>query len=268
MDKPRFERQDDLSAILGRDCYRLVHLDYSRVAADLAALKGPSFVEARLWGNDAFNARVLMGLDFRKICLQSVLVAQSLPEGGRTPRLCPQPLTVLELETTLLARHARNFHCNSLEFDTGVSEAAWSAFNRTRLEQSLASPEALKFVRDDGLVSFKPEGGKVVIDLLSVLTHRKGTGTALMRRVFDWSLANGAGSVEVMTECENIPAWLFYQKCGFRLTGNIAVFHRHAGDPKQAALALAGRGDFRPKQGSRFVPETEKRAGLFSTQRR
>jgi GNAT superfamily N-acetyltransferase len=253
MDTPRFERLSDLSSIFGRHYYRLAHLDYSSVAADLAALAGPCVVEARLWGHDAFNARVLMGLGFRKICLQSILAAEPVPAPAPgcapdTPQALRQPITAVDLETTLLNRHARNFHCNSLEFDSCIAEAVWSAFNRMRLEQSLASPAVLKFMAADGLVSFKPEDDKVVIDLMSVLSQRKGTGTALMRRVFDWSAANGARSVEVTTECENVPAMLFYQKCGFRLTGTVAIFHRHEGDPARAAWA-SGRGEPAPAPG-------------------
>jgi GNAT superfamily N-acetyltransferase len=266
MDTPRFERLDELSVIFGRNYYRLAHLDYSSVVADLAALKGPSVVEARLWGYDAFNARVLMGLGFRKICLQSVLAVEFAAGLAPAPPLsCPQPATAVDLETTLLDRHARNFHYNSLEFDACIAETVWSAFNRMRLEKSLASPEVLKFLADDGLVSFKPEGDKVVIDLLSVLTQRKGTGTALMRRVFDWSSATGANRVEVSTECENIPGMLFYQKCGFRLTGTIAIFHRHAGDPARAARTATRPGELVPSPDSRLIPEATKRDSQFST---
>jgi len=251
----------------------LVHLDYSNVAADLAALTGPSLVEARLWGNDAFNARVLMGLGFHKICLQSVLAVELAPECVPERVVdalcsCPLPLIAVDLETTLLDRHARNFHCNSLEFDTRITETVWSAFNRMRLEQSLTSPDVLKFLADDGLVSFKPEDDKVVIDLLSVLTQRKGTGAALMRRVFDWSLANGVSRVEVTTECENILAMLFYQQCGFRLTGNIAVFHRHADDPRPTARSATGRGKLMPRPDSSGAYEAVACEGRLATRGR
>jgi len=268
-DNPRIERQDDLSAIFGRNFYRLSHLDYSNVAADLAGLTGPSIVDARLWGDDAFNARVLMCLGFHKVCLQSILAVELSPEQAAQPPAAPaQAETVLDLDATLLDRHARNFHCNSLEFDPGVAESVWAAFNRMRLEQSLASPKMRHFVTGDGLVSFYPEGDKVVVDLLSVLNPRQGLGTALMRRVFDWSLANGVHRVEVTTECENLPAWLFYQKCGFRLTGTIAVFHRHAGDPSRDVQTASGCRPIAPRQELRIVPEAAKFEGCFSTQGR
>lgn len=238
-----FERLEDLSEIFGRNYYRLIRLNYENIRDDLTGLEVPNFVLAQLWGEDVYNSKVLACLGFQKTSLLALLVAElSENSPGQSPRpetgidlgmdlpgRCPQPSSGLNQDGALLDRHAVNLRLNGLAFDPRIAEETIVAFNRWRLEQSLGESGMLHFVDGDGLVSFKPEADKVTIDLLSVLTPRKGVGTDLAHRVFGWAQARGSSRVEVSTECENLPAFLFYQKCGFRLTRTIGVFHRHAG---------------------------------------
>ena len=231
-----FELQEDLSGVFGRNYYRLSSLNYVSIRDDLAGLDGPNIVVAQLWGEDAYNAKILGCLGFQKISLLALL-ARDLTEGS-SGRGAP-PTSGLDLDGAVLDRHALNLRLNGLAFDPRITEETVVAFNRRRLEQALRASDALHFVDEDGLLVFKPEdhpenGSKVTLDLFSVLSQRKGLGTALAHQVFDWAWARGTRRIEVSTECENVPALLFYQKCGFRLTRTVAIFHRHAG--AQAAM--------------------------------
>lgn len=230
MDSPRFQRHDDLSESLGKDYFLAAHVDFSTLTADLAALPGPCIVDLRLLGEDIDNARTLISHGFLKICLLamfSVELSGRNPGGPAAPETAIPPETAASRDASWIARHANNLRLGCFALNPHISDEAWLAVHRGLVEKSLTSPEVLKFFLDDGFVSFRVHEDKAVIDFFSVLQGRRGTGSALMTRLFDFAQSRGISHIEVVTECENVPACLFYQKNNFRLTQTAGIFHYH-----------------------------------------
>ena len=230
MDSPRFKRHDDLSESLGTDYYLSVRVDFATLGADLEALPAPCIVDVRLLGEDIDNTRTLTALGFSKICVLAMFGADlSGRERGEDarPGVAALPETVAVRDVSWIDRHANNLRLGCFALNPRISDWSWMAVHRGLVGKSLASPDVLKFFQDDGFVSFRMFEDKVVIDFFSVLDRRRGTGSTLMARLFDFARSRGRERIEVVTECENVPACLFYQKNNFRLAQTASIFHYH-----------------------------------------
>jgi ribosomal protein S18 acetylase RimI-like enzyme len=213
-----------LSAALGQDYFLAADVDFSTLAADLAALPGPCIVDLRILGADIDHARTLVRQGFLKICLLAMFDIELL---GPKPEAAPAPEAAVSRDASWIARHADNLRLGCFALNPHISDAAWLAVHHGLVEKSLASPDVGKLFLEDGFVSFRVHEDKAVIDFFSVLAGRRGTGSALMARLFDFARSRGVRHIEVVTECENVPACLFYQKSGFRLTQTACIFHYH-----------------------------------------
>lgn len=222
MDHPRFQRHDDLSALLGQDYFLAVQVDIARLEADLAGLPAPCIVDLRLLGDDIDNARALLALGFSKISVLAMFSLE-LPEDAQGEAALPE--TAVSRDPSWIGRHAVNLRLGCFALNPHITDAAWLAVHRGLVEKSLASPGVFKFFQDDGFVSFTIKDDTAFIDFFSVLERRRGTGSALMRRLSGFATARSVKKIQVVTECENTPACLFYQKNGFRLSQTASIFH-------------------------------------------
>ncbi len=221
---PCLIRQEPESEMCDRPYYQVARLDFPALKAELAVLPDSSLCVARVYGLDIESSRALTGLGFRKMCVQT-LFATGL--AGHQPDLTALPVVDLDLDEDSLNRHASNFRFSNFSFDPNFSTEAWAKCNRWCIKRHLADHTAFKFALKSGFVSFRVGEGKAIIDLISVLEARQGIGAALMAKVLDFCAAQGLAWVEVVTDCENLTACLFYQKMGFLLFGSIGVFHFH-----------------------------------------
>ncbi|MBF0482160.1 MAG: GNAT family N-acetyltransferase [Desulfovibrionaceae bacterium] len=230
MHSPKFKRHDDLSESLGKDYFLAAQVDFSTLASDLAALPGPCIVDLRLLGEDIDNSRTLLQLGFAKICVLAIFSAE-LPEAAPAEPAAPgpenSPETAVFRDAAWIERHAHNLRLGCFALNPNIPGESWLAVHRNMVEKSLASPRVLKFFQDDGFVSFRVHEDKAVIDFFSAVNRRQGTGSALMARLFAFARTQRVRSIEVVTECENIPACLFYQKNNFRLAQTAVIFHYH-----------------------------------------
>ncbi len=69
-----------------------------------------------------------------------------------------------------------------------------------------------------GLITYHIEGESCEIVTLNSLAEGKGIGTALIDALRDRAVDLGCDRLWVITTNDNLPALLFYQKRGFRLT--------------------------------------------------
>jgi len=89
----------------------------------------------------------------------------------------------------------------------------------------MRSKDILKLYDRQSFVSFKRSERTLVVDVFSVLDHRRGVGSALMARLKAYAVRENVPSIQVTTECENLPACLFYQKHGFKVGAFVSRFH-------------------------------------------
>lgn len=248
MSAPCLVRQEFDSEVFGLPYYRMARFEPETLAAELEALNrehqemtglpGTSglsglsglssmsarfMVDAKLPAEQVDEAKALMGLGFRKVCVQAHFALESAvrnltPSAGEPFGAVPAAPEVLDL-------HAANLRRSRFGLDPSVPEALRFAHQRQWLANSMASDTVRKFFAGSGFVSFTAKGGVAAIDLFSVPERRKGQGSVLLDRLKTWCADQGIPRLVVTTECENTPACLFYEKNGFRLAGTTTVFH-------------------------------------------
>lgn len=226
MSGPCLVRQEFDSRVFGLEFFRLARFDPEALARELPGLPAPCMADAKLPAPDAAGAKALLRLGFAKACVQAVFAADL---AGRPAGAVHEPETVTVMDPGEIGRHAANFPLSRFGLDPAVPERARQAHQRRWIENSLADPAIAVFRLDGGFASVKTKGPEASIDLISVLEGRRGAGAVLLGRLQDWAASRGLTRLRVVTEAENLPACLFYQKCGLRLAETVSVFHLHRG---------------------------------------
>jgi hypothetical protein len=195
--------------------------DLDGLEADLEpilATPGPLAIDAKRPAEDVDGAKRLVDAGFRKICMQLVLVAPAVPSDDGVAVTAGLPAS-----PELVLAHARNFRFDRFSLDPRLPAAGRVELYRRWIGNTFAN---LHIAHDGGdFCSFKLRDGRVVIDLLSVLHPRRGVGRRVVRGVLGAAARLGSPTVEVVTECENRPAWRLYVGEGFAVDRYVQVFH-------------------------------------------
>lgn len=180
--------------------------------------------DAKLPAEQVDEAKALMGLGFRKVCVQAHFAMDIAAHPPRTPNV-EKPSGAVAAAPEVLDMHAANLRRSRFGLDPLLPEALRFAHQRQWLANIMASDTVLKFFAGNGFVSFTVRNATVAVDLFSVPEQRQGHGSILLDRLKGWCAHQGIPRLLVTTECENTPACLFYEKNGFRLAGTSTVFH-------------------------------------------
>ncbi len=205
--------------------FRVKNLAPDQLAVEIARLpeSGGFAVDAKAPAENLDAARLLTGLGFRKIAMQIRLThdLRNLPPDGRAA-----VSSRLDLPEDVLWRHGRNFRYDRFNQDPLLPHDGPARLFHQWTKNSLT--RGLKEVVHCGVdfCTFTVDkNGRAVIDLVSVLDQGKGIGKKLIASVLHAALRRGATAVDVVTECENCPAWNLYLKSGFLPAAFTAVFH-------------------------------------------
>lgn len=227
-------RQDFDSRAFGCDFYRVTAYDYAVLAEELPRLRAMARVmaDARIAAEDLAADRFFQAQGFRKVTVQ-VRYASPVDPGLADG---PDPLDTAEnrLAPGDIARHVANFRYDRFGLDAFAPKAGRDRFQAAWIGNTLASPAIRKVYAGASFVSFKLAGGEAAVDLVSVLEHRRGLGSALMGRVLRAAARAGCARLTVVTEIENQPACRMYVKNGFVPEAYFSRFHYAGpGDPMQ-----------------------------------
>lgn len=190
----------------------------SQIAAILA-VPGAVAIDAKRAAEDRDGARRLERVGFRKVCMQVALVAAAMPVDAAGVAVTAG----MPADDDLVAAHAANFRFDRFSLDSRLPDEGRIALYTRWIRNSLARLDVAHV--DGDFCTFKIRDGRVVIDLVSVLNPGRGVGRRLVRAVVARAAALGSPTVEVVTECENRPAWRLYAAERFAVERYVQVFH-------------------------------------------
>ncbi len=219
-------RQGFDSEAFGCDFYRVTCCDYAALADELArlrALPGPVMADARVAAADREADLFFQGQGFRKVTVQLRFAGRIDPALAHGPD--PGDTAENRLTPREAARHVDNLRYDRFNLDAHAPKAGRDRFQAAWIANSLASPAIRKVYDGASFVSFKYDGPEAVVDIVSVLEHRRGVGTALLRRVAAAAARAGRERLVVTTEAENEPACRLYAKCGLAAEAHFSRFH-------------------------------------------
>lgn len=238
MDFTCLTRQDFDSRAFGRPFYRVTRYAYPALAGELARLRTMADVmaDARIAAGDREGDRFFQTQGFRKVTVQVRFAAAVDPALAVGPD--PADTAADRLSAAAVARHVDNLVYDRFNLDAFVDKAGRDRFQAAWIGNSLASPAMRKVYDGESFVSFKLDGTEAVVDIVSVLEHRRGVGSSLLRRVFAAAARAGCARLVVTTEIENEPACRLYAKSGFRPAACFSRFHYVSpGEPPQTRHA-------------------------------
>lgn len=200
--------------------YRVHDLDgLEDEVRDVLSGPGSVVIDAKRPAEDVVGAGRLQHCGFRKVCMQVALTAaprEAEAEGVTVSR-------GHQADPGMVLAHARNFRFDRFSLDPAIAEAGRVDLYRRWIANSLAG---LDVAHTDGdFCSFKRRDERLVIDLVSVLRPHQGIGRRLVRAVLGQAHGSSAAAVDVVTECENRPAWRLYAALGFTVDRYVQVFH-------------------------------------------
>ncbi|EFL50650.1 GCN5-related N-acetyltransferase [Solidesulfovibrio fructosivorans JJ]] len=209
----------------GLDFFRVTRLDYARLGPELARLRAMPRVmaDARIAASDREADLFLQRNGFRKVCIQ-IRYGRDVPPDVATD-CSPGDTAENRLPPGAVSRHVDNLVYDRFNLDAAVQKAGRDRFQTAWIANSLASPVIRKVYDGESFVSFKLEGREAVVDIVSVLVHRRGVGTRLMGRVLAAAARAGCARLIVTTEAENEPACRMYEKNGFMPEAHFSRFH-------------------------------------------
>lgn len=222
---PCIERMGFDSDAFSMPFYRVKQLDRRQLADEVEKLKaapGPLVVDAKVAAEDIQSAQLLMLLGFRKVCTQFTLIHRLLETRPATNVRIARELV---LDDAIIWEHAGNFRYDRFSLDPLLPSDGRRRLFFKWIKNSLSERTKLIAHLGQEFCSFSEVGEGVLIDLLSVLCARRGTGATLMDAVTSYAKSNGYKHVTVTTECENKPAWKLYLQRGFEVSGFVSVFH-------------------------------------------
>jgi GNAT superfamily N-acetyltransferase len=234
---PCIQRMEFDSEAFRLPFYRVRQLDEKLLSVaieKLIAAPGPLAIDAKIAADDIPSAQLLMNLGFRKICTQFTLTH---PLSETPPASEAAIDRTLLLDESTIWQHARNFRYDRFSLDPLLPTDGRQCLYFKWIINSLTLGKKLIAHLGQDFCSFSagPEG--VVIDLVSILRPRQGTGTKLVDAIIGYAQSHGFERVKVTTECENKPAWNLYLGRGFQVSGFVSVFHFLKPVPSQGEQA-------------------------------
>jgi len=206
--------------------YRVTDPTGASLEEEIAALRCPPvIIDAKVASNDRAAGHRLILAGFQKICMQITLACKPSDSNASVPADV-EIVPVYPMHADILAAHAQNFRYDRFGLDPRISSEGSKRLYEAWLANSLAGRNGKTTAHlGDNVCTFACHGEEIVIDLMSVLDHGKGIGTALMKAIVCFAGEKGMNRVRVTTECENVPAWKLYRKCGFVPVSYTSVFH-------------------------------------------
>ena len=222
---PILERRTFDADAFGIPFFRVTDPNAAGLPEALATLPNdrPCIVDAKLAAQDIASAARLIRAGFRKVCVQIELHHQLDQD------LCPpQRARIVDrvaLSEADVHAHARNFTFDRFALDVALPAAGHDRIYEKWIRNSLEGPAHAVALSGSDFISFKEQVESVKIDLVSVLHKGQGNATDLLNAVLSHARDHGAKQVEVVTECENLPAVKLYLKAGFIPVRFFSVFH-------------------------------------------
>ena len=120
---------------------------------------------------------------------------------------------------------AKNFSVDRFSQDARISRNKRERFYQEWIINSFANKDIMLSVIGNNFCSFKVRGDSIKIDLLSVLDKRRGYAKDLLISINDYAVDHNIKKINVVTECENYPAFKAYTSNGFSVVGFLNCFH-------------------------------------------
>jgi len=196
--------------------------DLEREVAALVA-KPPVILDAKLPAEDIAGSTRLLKLGFRKICTQIGLSHDLRGTIGAPTRSTIEAR--IELPEDSIRAHAHQFTFDRFSLDPEIPVAGHDRLYSRWMKNSLTGEACLVAVCGHNFITFKDTPDGVKSDLTSVLDSGQGIASDLLTAILRHARDRNARLVEVVTECENRPAWRLYLKAGFMPAAFVSVFH-------------------------------------------
>jgi hypothetical protein len=196
------------------------------LSEEIAAIRiPPVIIDAKAPSSDLAAAFRLMRLDFLKVCMQ-VTLACPVADQATCAAAGVEILPACSMDRGTLDAHGRNFRFDRFALDPRIPHQGRVRLYSSWLANSLSGQNGKMTARlGDNVCTFACRENELVIDLMSVLEPRKGIGQRLLASILAYAFEKRIARVRVTTECENLPAWNLYQKCGFLPISYTSVYH-------------------------------------------
>lgn len=218
------ELQDFDARAFGAPFFRVKTFDAAGLDRDLEAVAGLSrrIIDAAVIAGDRGWDRFFQERGFKKACVQVRFVCEpaACDAGVEPGETAEGRLSEADIE-----RHVQNLEYDRFNLDAAIRKKDRDRFQSMWMRNSMRSEAILKLYDRASFVSFKVGGEILNVDVFSVLDRRQGVGSALLARLKAYACRNRLKQIQVTTECENLPACLFYQKNGFRIGAFTSRFH-------------------------------------------
>ena len=164
-----------------------------------------------------------MRAGFRKVCVQ-IELHHSLDHPTPAPQRS-QILDRVAFEPSAIRAHARHFVYDRFALDVALPTEGHDRLYEKWIRNSLEGSAHRLAVCGSNFITFKAEPDRIRIDLVSVLDKGQGVASDLLRAVLQRAQERQCKHVEVVTECENLPAVRLYLKSDFVPVRFHSVFH-------------------------------------------
>jgi GNAT superfamily N-acetyltransferase len=219
-----FTYQEFDTDVFGVPFYRLVDARPPRLQEEVAALASnpPCIADAKLPAEDIQSGARLLELGFRKICVQIELKHRL---GVSVHPTRSQIRDRVVLPNAIIRAHASQFVFDRFALDIALPSKGHDRLYEKWIRNSLEGSSHLVATFGDNFITFREQAGNIKIDLVSVLQKGQGIGADLIRTVLNCAKERQVREVDVITECENLPAVRLYLSTGFLPARFFSVFH-------------------------------------------
>ncbi len=204
--------------------YRVATFDEKMLEADMEELKNmhPLIVDVKFDSYRREWDHFFQMHGFRKVCMQVELEcavsAQDKSAGANIE-------TVVSFPEDVIDQHAENIFFDRFSLDFFISQQTKNSFYQAWINNSLKNPEIKVASIGNNFCTFKEKSDFLDIDLFSVLDKRQKIGTKILKTLNSFACQSNKKFVRVLTECENMPAYECYVRCGYVPKRFISCFH-------------------------------------------
>jgi hypothetical protein len=188
----------------------------------LKIYKDNIIIDAKINASNIDLANFLKELGFFKICTQVELEYRPMEVLGSKYAKITQ---TKKIDKGVALELAKNFSVDRFSQDARISRNKRERFYQEWIINSFANKDIMLSVIGNNFCSFKVRGDSIKIDLLSVLDKRRGYAKDLLISINDYAVDHNIKKINVVTECENYPAFKAYTSNGFSVVGFLNCFH-------------------------------------------
>ena len=219
------QRQDFDTEAFGIPFFRVRSFNQLQLEEELASLivRRPLIIDAKVPADLVDIGRLLQRYGFRKVCTQIELTREIAARNGGNSEVSIQDK--MELSEDVVRAHARNFLYSRFRLDPKLPREGAERLYCNWIRNSISGGSKKVVCLGNNFCTFAEMPDVTRIDLVSVLDKRQGVASALLSALFEHGYENHRRLIEVVTECENKPAWQLYLKNGFTLIRFYSAFH-------------------------------------------